>query len=61
MDGVAEQMIKLLIDRTTSKNVRKGLRIALEIIQTSGYNNVYDWDALSDEEKWDEVSGYLEL
>lgn len=59
MDSVAEQMIELLISGCKSKNIKKGLEIALEIIQNEGYYNINDWEELSYEEQWDEVKDYL--
>lgn len=59
MEGVAEEMIALLIQKCKSKNVKKGLEIALEIFEFQGYYDYNDWDGLTDKEKWDEVKGYL--
>ena len=59
MEGVAEEMIELLISKCKSKNVKKGLKIALEIISFQGYYNYSDWEKLSDKEKYNEVKHYL--
>lgn len=59
MDSVAEQMIELLISKCKSKNIKRGLEIALDIISTEGYYNMSDWEEMSDKEQWDEVKGYL--
>lgn len=59
METVAEDMIMLLIKKCKSKNVKKGLEIALDIISNSGYYNYSDWDEMTDKERWDEVKGYL--
>ena len=37
METVVEDMIMLLIKKFKSKNVKKGLEIALDIISNSGY------------------------
>lgn len=59
METVAEDMIMLLIKKCKSKNVKKGLEIALDIISNSGYYNYSDWNDMTDKERWDEVKGYL--
>ena len=59
METVAEDMIMLLIKKCKSKNVKKGLEIALDIISNSGYYNYSDWNDMTDKEQWDEVKGYL--
>lgn len=59
MDSVAGEMVTLLIKKCKSKNVKKGLSIALEIFESSGYYDYNDWYELTDKEKWDEVKGYL--
>lgn len=59
MDGVGEQMIMLLISRCKNKNVKKGLEIALDVIQNQGYYTLNDWDELTYKEQWDEVKDYL--
>lgn len=59
MNSVAEQMIQLLISKCKSKNVKKGLQIALEIIQSQGYYDLSDWEEMTEIEQWNEVKGYL--
>lgn len=60
MDSVAEQMISILIRKCKSKDVKKGLEIALDIVSTSGYYTINDWEDMSDKEQWNEIKGYLE-
>lgn len=59
METVVEDMIMLLIKKCKSKNVKKGLEIALDIISNSGYYNYSDWNEMTNKEQWDEVKGYL--
>lgn len=53
-------MISILIRKCKSKNVKKGLEIALDIVSTSGYYTINDWEEMSDKEQWNEIKGYLE-
>lgn len=59
MESVAEEMIRLLISKCRSKNVKKGLEIALDIIEYQGYYNMQDWNEMTEQEKWNELKGYL--
>lgn len=59
MESVAEEMIRLLISKCKSKNVKKGLEIALDIIECQGYYNMRDWGEMTEQEKWNELKGYL--
>ena len=59
METVAEDMIMLLIKKCKSKNVKKGLEIALDIVSNSGYYNYSDWNNMTEKEQWEEVKGYL--
>lgn len=59
METVVEDMIMLLIKKCKSKNVKKCLEIALDIISNSGYYNYSDWNEMTNKEQWDEVKGYL--
>ena len=60
MESVAEEMIRLLISKCKGKNVKKGLEIALDIIEYQGYYNMQDWNKMTKQEKWNELKGYLE-
>lgn len=59
MESIAEQMIGLLISRCKNRNIKKGLEIALSIIQNQGYYNINDWEELTYEEQWNEIKDYL--
>ena len=59
METVAEDMIMLLIKKCKSKNVKKGLEIALDIISNSGYYNYSDWNNMTEKEQWNKVKEYL--
>jgi hypothetical protein len=59
METVAEDMIMLLIKKCKSKNVKKGLEIALDIVSNSGYYNYSDCNNMTEKEQWNEVKEYL--
>ena len=59
MESVAEQMIMLLISGCKNRSIKKGLEIALSIIQNQGYYNINDWEELTYKEQWNEIKDYL--
>lgn len=60
MESVAKAMIDLLIKECRNEDIKKGLKIALNVIECSGYYNMNDWEEMSDEEKLEEVKDCLE-
>ena len=60
-DSVAYQMIELLIENCENEDVKKGLQIALDVMESVGYYNLNDWEEMTEEEKLEEVKGYLKM
>ena len=59
MDNLDEQMITFVISKIENKDIRKGLKIALEIIKVQGYYDLKDWENMSEGEKMEEIKNYL--
>ena len=59
MDSLDEQMITFVISKIENKDIRKGLKIALEIIKVQGYYDLKDWGNMSEGEKMEEIKNYL--
>ena len=55
MDSLDEQMITFVISKIENKDIRKGLKIALEIIKVQGYYDLKDWENMSEGEKMEEI------
>ena len=51
MDSLDEQMITFVISKIENKDIRKGLKIALEIIKVQGYYDLEDWENMTENEK----------
>ena len=41
------------------RNIRKGLKIALEIIKVQGYYDLEDWENMTENEKMEEIKSYM--
>ena len=48
MDSLYEQMITFVISKIENEDIRKGLKIALEIIKVQGYYDLEDWENMTE-------------
>ena len=58
MDTVFDDMIDIAINSTTNADMKRGLELARDLYDSSGYYNIEDWYELTEEEKREEVMGY---
>ena len=59
MDSLYEEMITFVISKIKNKDIRKGLKIALEIIKVQGYYDLKDWENMTEDEKMEEIKSYM--
>lgn len=59
MNTVYTDMIEFTISNTMDMRVKKGLEIALELFENSGYYNFIDWGDMTDKEKMEELQEYI--
>lgn len=58
-DIVSYQMINLCIEEVKNEEIKKGLKIALTIIQNSSYYNLKDWENRTKKEQIEEIKEYI--
>ena len=59
MDSLYEQMITFVMSKIENKDIRKDLKIALEIIKVQGYYDLEDWENMLENEKMEEIKSYM--
>ena len=59
MDSLYEQMITFVMSKIENKDIRKDLKIALEIIKVQGYYDLEDWENMTEDEKMEEIKSYM--
>ena len=58
-DIVSYQMINLYIKEVKNEEIKKGLKIALEIMQNSSYYDLKNWEILTEKEQIEEIKEYI--
>ena len=58
-DIISYQMINLCIKEVKNEEIKKGLKIALEIMSNSSYYDLNDWENLTEKEQIEEIKEYI--
>ena len=59
MDNVETSALRTMMEVCESPDVRQGIQCALNFIEVSGYYNLTDWEAMSEEEQKEDVLNYM--
>lgn len=59
MDTVETSALRTMMDICENPDVRQGIQCALDFIEVSGYYNLTDWNAMSEEEQREDVLNYM--
>lgn len=59
MDTVETSALRTMMDICENPDVRQGIQCALDFIEVSGYYNLTDWNAMSEEEQKEDVLNYM--
>lgn len=59
MDNVETSALRTMMEVCENPDVRQGIQCALNFIEVSGYYNLTDWDAMSEEEQKKDVLNYM--
>lgn len=59
MDNVETSALRTMMEVCENPDVRQGIQCALNFIEVSGYYNLTDWEAMSEEEQKEDVLNYM--
>lgn len=59
MDTVETSALRTMIEVCENPDVKQGIQCALDFIKVSGYYNLTDWNAMSEEEQREDVLNYM--
>lgn len=59
MDDVETSALRTMMEVCENPDVRQGIQCALNFIEVSGYYNLTDWNAMSEEEQQEDVLNYM--